>query len=126
MRLRDIRSLSGFVYDGHIILTIVTYPRIKLQVPHPYKFIWRKNFVEAHRFILCQGSKPTSGRSHTWEKDQLSYRSVLSGLRSLRLSALIILYIHPLKVIFCPDHQDSFLYITFFRTHPSSISYTLY
>ncbi|TVU08206.1 hypothetical protein EJB05_41599, partial [Eragrostis curvula] len=40
----------------------------------------------------------------------------------IRLSALIFLYILPLKGIFCPSHRDSFLYINFLRTHHSSIS----
>ncbi|TVU36311.1 hypothetical protein EJB05_18241, partial [Eragrostis curvula] len=40
-----------------------------------------------------------------------------SPLAALRLSALIFLYLLPLKGIFCPDHRDSFLYINFSCTH---------
>jgi hypothetical protein len=42
--------------------------------------------------------------------------------RSVRLSALVDLYIHPLKGIFHPSQRDSFLYTIFSRTHPTSIS----
>jgi len=42
--------------------------------------------------------------------------------RSVRLSALMVLYFHHLKEIFCPDHQDSLLYIQFLRAHSYSIS----
>jgi hypothetical protein len=44
----------------------------------------------------------------------------------LRLSALVILYIHPLKGIFQPGHQDSLLYTAFSRTHPYSISSSIH
>ena len=45
--------------------------------------------------------------------------------RSIRLSALVVLYFHHLKGIFCPDHQDSLLYIQFLRAHSYSISFSI-
>jgi hypothetical protein len=38
-------------------------------------------------------------------------------LRRDRVSVLFIIYIHPLKEIFCLNHQNSLLYIEFLRTH---------
>jgi hypothetical protein len=40
-----------------------------------------------------------------------------AALTALRLLAFFILYIHTLKGIFHPGHQDSLLYTTFFCTH---------
>ena len=42
-----------------------------------------------------------------------------------RLSALVILYTHPLKRIFLPSHQDSLLYISFFCTR-RTLNFILY
>ena len=44
------------------------------------------------------------------------------GEVEVRLSALVILYILPLKRIFLPGHRDSLLCIQFVRTRSSSIS----
>jgi len=49
---------------------------------------------------------------------------VISTVKSsiLRLSALVILYFHYLKGIFCHSHQNSLLYTQFLRAHSSPIS----
>jgi hypothetical protein len=51
----------------------------------------------------------------------------LAPLR-IRLSALVVLYFHPLKGIFLPGHPDSFLYTQLSRIRSYSISmlYTNY
>ena len=45
--------------------------------------------------------------------------------KGIKLFTLVVLQIHSLNGIFCPNHQNSLLYIPFFRTYPYSISLSI-
>ena len=52
----------------------------------------------------------------------LSLGYIFNRLNQLRLSALVVLYIHSLKEIFYLCHRDFLLYTIFVHGHPKSIS----
>jgi hypothetical protein len=77
-----------------------------------------------HVHVSCP-SRAAPATVEAWKQSMLlpPWEEVYFGCQAIRTHHL---YIYPLKGIFRPSHQDSLFYITFSRTHPSSISHTLY
>jgi hypothetical protein len=83
MWLRDIRSLPGFTRDGHVTLTIMAHPRMRLQILRTCKFIIGEKPREA-RECRSRGSnsRPVAGTlaSEPTKRYQLSIYSLRTNI----------------------------------------------